>query len=146
MISGKTERMEMVEITGIIPQQHPFVMVGKLLAAGESQTKTSFLIPAENVLVREGYFSASGITENIAQTAAAGMGYASRISGKPVPLGFIAAIKDLRIHELPKAGSEIITEIILVNKVLDISIIKGTVTQENKLLAECEMRIFIKPE
>ncbi len=52
-------------------------MVDTLLSSDGSTARTTFLIRPDNVLVENGVFSAAGLMENIAQTAAAGMGYAS---------------------------------------------------------------------
>ena len=64
--------------------------------------------------------------------------------GLPVALGFIAAIRNLKINVLPNAGQTLRTTVEVVNKVFDITIIKGSVHTGNELIAECEMRIFIQ--
>jgi len=48
------------DILTLIPQKPPFVMVGKLLFSDDDHTKTSFTIPADNVLVIDGKFTEAG--------------------------------------------------------------------------------------
>lgn len=134
------------EILEYIPQREPVVMIDKLLYAGTDKTVSGLLVTANNIFFDNGAFSESGLVENIAQTAAIGMGYLSKQENKKVPVGFIASIKDLKIHQLPVAGDEIVTEVVVTNQVMEVSIVKGVVYMGDALLAECEMRIFVKPE
>lgn len=132
------------EILEYIPQRHPVVMIDKLLYAGADKTISGLLIEKENIFFNNGFLTESGLVENIAQTAAVGMGFMSRQVKKKVPVGFIASIKDLKIFQLPKVGDEIITEVVVTNQVMEVSIVKGIVFLNGEVLAECEMRIFIK--
>ena len=133
------------EIINYIPQRPPFIMVGNLLSATESKLVSSFTIPVNNILVENDYFSESGLVENIAQTAAAGVGYKQLTNNEPINLGYIAAIKSLIIYKLPKVGEEIQTTIEIVNEVIDVTIVKAEIISDANKIAECEMRIFIKP-
>jgi len=139
LISGK-------EILDFIPQRPPVVMIDKLLYAGSDKTISGLLIKPDNIFFNNGFFTESGLVENIAQTAAVGMGFLSKQENKSVPVGFIASIKDLKIHHLPEAGDEITTEVVVTNQIMEVSIVKGVVYKNGVVLAECEMRIFIKPE
>jgi predicted hotdog family 3-hydroxylacyl-ACP dehydratase len=134
------------DILEFIPQRPPVVMIDKLLYAGTDKTISGLLVNENNIFFNAGFLSESGLVENIAQTAAVGMGYLSKQGNKKVPIGFIASIKDLKIHLLPAAGDEITTEVVVTNQVMEVSILKGIVYRNGELLAECEMRIFIKPE
>ena len=59
-------------------------MVDKLLYADETTTRSSFIIPADNVFVMDGIFQEAGLMENMAQTAAARAGYMAKAENKPV--------------------------------------------------------------
>jgi hypothetical protein len=63
----------------------------------------------------------------------------------PVPLGFIGAIKDLEIFELPPIGTVLETEIKLLHQVFDVAIISGIIRSAGKVLVQCEMKIVINP-
>ena len=128
-----------------IPQRPPIVMIGSLLHADESTAITSFEINAENIFVAEGAFQEPGLIENIAQTAAAHAGYYHIEKKLPVPVGFIAAIRNLKILSLPGIGETVITTVTITNRVMDVTIIEGSVSLNENVICSCEMRIFIKP-
>ena len=130
-------------ITALIPQRPPFLMIDKLLYSGETITQTSFLITEENIFVENEEFCEAGLMENIAQTAAARAGYIARLENKPVSVGYIGAVKNLEITSLPKINDKLITEIKIENQVFDVILISGRVCCEDKLVATCEMKIFI---
>lgn len=132
-----------INIQELIPQHPPFVMVGALVYSDDTSARTRFTIAADNILLEDGYLSEAGLTENIAQTAAARSGYEARKTGQPSPVGYIGAIKNLEIFSKPKAGEEILTEIIIENHVFDITLISGKVYHNDQLLAQCQMKIFI---
>lgn len=132
------------DITSIIPQRPPFVMIDKLVSCDETCSNTIFKITEENVLVDDGELSEAGIIENIAQTAAAGLGYVTLQSNTPIVIGYIAAIKNLEIFVQPKVGDIIQTNVTIINQVFDVTIISGSVKCNEILVAKCEMKIFTK--
>jgi len=58
----------------LIPQRAPFVFVDSLIYIDDKTSHGIFKIPSENIFVKSGYYSASGMVESLAQTAAAGTG------------------------------------------------------------------------
>ena len=138
-------------IIPLIPQRPPFVMVGKLLSVNGNSTRSSFCIKENNVFVKNNLFREAGLLENMAQTAALGIGYTAHTENKPVALGFLGAVRDLEIFNLPKVNDELITETEIENKILNVSVISGkvwlVVSQDVlALLAQCEMKVFMKDE
>ena len=130
-------------IIPLIPQKPPFVMVGKLLFTDGVSSRSSFLIEQDNVFVKDNVFQEAGLMENIAQTAALRAGYAAQSENKPVAVGYIGAVSNFEIFELPKAGDEIETEIRVENQIFDVTILSGKVWHQENLLAQCEMKLFI---
>jgi 3-hydroxymyristoyl/3-hydroxydecanoyl-(acyl carrier protein) dehydratase len=130
-------------ILSLIPQRPPFVMVDKLLYADEKSATTSFIISAKNIFVVEGKFREAGLVENMAQTAAARAGHISAAHKKIPQIGYIGDVKNLEIAELPKINDELETEIIIENQVFEVTIISARVKCKEKLIASCEMKIFI---
>ena len=118
-------------------------MVDTLLFSDEKTARTAFCIQPDNVLVENGAFSAAGLMENIAQTAAAGMGSIAAITGQPVSPGYIVSVKNLEINALPRVGDQLITEITIDARVLDIVVISGTITCKGIVIATGEMKILI---
>lgn len=134
-----------IDILSIIPQRPPFVMVDRLISCDdENGTHTTFVVKEDNILVYNNELTEAGLVENIAQTAAAGAGYISQLTGEPISTGYIAAIKNLEVFALPQIGDVIETRVVIINKIFEVTIISGTVECKGILLAKCEMKIFIK--
>jgi predicted hotdog family 3-hydroxylacyl-ACP dehydratase len=127
-----------------IPQRPPMVMVDKLLQSDEVKSETELTVRADNIFVENGVLTAPGLTENMAQTAAARAGFTFVENGEAVKLGFIGAIKNLKIHREPAVGSTLKTEIRELAKVMNILAVKTEIRVENELVAECELKIFIQ--
>jgi len=130
------------EITALIPQRRPMQMIDRLVSVSESGAKGCLFIKEDNVFALRGNLSESALIEFIAQTAAAYTGYNSAVNNTPVKEGYIGAVKNLIVHDLPPVPSEIRSEIEVVNEIVGFTIITGKVYLGNKILAECEMRIL----
>ena len=127
----------------LIPQQPPFVMVGKLLSMDGNRTRSSFRVPEENVFVKNNLFQEAGLLENMAQTAALGIGYVAKKENKSVTVGYIGAVTDLEIFNLPKVDDELITETAIENTILNVTVISGKIWHNEELVAQCEMKVFM---
>jgi 3-hydroxyacyl-[acyl-carrier-protein] dehydratase len=136
--------MKSISVLDYIPQRPPMVMIDELIACDEKTATSSFLIKAGNIFVEDEKFTEPGLIENIAQTAAAMMGYQCALQNAPVPIGFIAAVKDLKINFIPNTASVIETTVTVTNNVMNVSIIEGKVEQSGKILCICEMKILIQ--
>jgi hypothetical protein len=86
------------------------------------------------------------LIENIAQTCATRIGYFNKVNQKEILIGFIGAIKELKIFSLPPVLTEITTEIFIETEIMGFTLIRGKVFSGGNLCAECEMRILIKQE
>ncbi len=143
--------IEGVAISSLIPQKPPFEMVDKLWYNDDTKTISGFSIKENNIFCENGSFSEPGIVENIAQTAALRVGYMVSLmeqKGKKTdpPIGYIGAIKRLNIHKLPKLGEELLTEVVIQQIIFDVTLITGKTTVNGELIADCEMKIFLKKE
>ena len=134
-----------IDIHTLLPQQEPFVMVGCLIQIDEKSFATETLVKAENIFVDEGYLSASGLIENIAQTCAARIGFVNKyILQKGIQIGFISAVRNLEILSLPQVGQTITTKVEVVEEVFGMTLAKATVTCEGETLVTTEMKIALK--
>ncbi len=131
------------QIHTFIPQKEPMIMIGNLVAVAGKKTVTTFLIPEDNIFVLDGLFREPGLIENMAQTAAAGVGYLAKMEKKDPPVGFIGGIRNLNIFSLPPAGSEIRTEVVVEHEVFDATIVNGKIFLHEVLIAEGELKIFL---
>lgn len=134
------------KILTLIPQKPPVVMLDKLFFSDRKRTITGLKIKKENIFCSNNFFREPGIIETIAQTAALRVGYICEQENTPIPLGFIGAVKNLLIYDLPKVDDDIITEINVEQEVFDITLVTGSVKVGDRLIAECEMKIFLKKD
>jgi predicted hotdog family 3-hydroxylacyl-ACP dehydratase len=132
------------DILDLIPQRPPMKMIDVLIAADEKSGRGQLCIQESNLFSENGVLAEPGIIEFIAQTAAAYTGFKNKTINREVSEGYIGAIKNLVIYELPKNGSCIECEIVVENEIVGYTIIAGRVYHNNRLLAECEMRILGK--
>ncbi|MDI1356461.1 MAG: 3-hydroxyacyl-ACP dehydratase [bacterium] len=132
------------EIGAYIPQKAPMVMIDTIEQCEGVTTKTSFRIDANTIFVKDGILHEPGIIENIAQTAAAKAGYEVKKMGKEPLIGFIGAVKDLKIFALPKINDVLETTVVIKTEVMDVTIIDGFSYCNGEKIAECEMKIFIQ--
>ena len=134
------------DILAYLPQRPPFVMIDELLSADEQAIRTIFTIREGHQLVKNSRFTEAGLVENMAQTAASGTGYIARQEGKAAPLGFIGALKNLSVNDLPGIGETIHTEVIFVHQVMNAHIVEAKVSCDNRILATCELKIFLQAD
>jgi predicted hotdog family 3-hydroxylacyl-ACP dehydratase len=120
------------------------VMVGELVQAEANLAVTHFTILPDNVFLVANRLGEPGLVENIAQTVAAMVGYNCCQKNIPVPIGYIAAVKDLKIASLPAEGSVIETTVRITNQVMDVTVVSGKVEQSGKLICSCEMKVVAK--
>lgn len=133
-----------IDIHELLPQQEPFVMVGKLTHFDMEKTVTETTVKEDNIFTENGVFSASGVIENIAQTCAARIGYVNKyVLKKGIQLGFIGAIRNLKLHRCPKVGETIQTSIITIEEIFGMTLVKATVCVNKEILAESEMKIAL---
>ena len=131
-------------ILGLIPQRPPIVMVDSFFGIEENCSYSGLTITSDNIFCEAGKLQEPGIIEHIAQSAAARIGFIYTRQGAQVPLGFIGSVDKLRIYDLPEVGMKLFTEITVVQEVFDITLIAAQVKADEKLIAECRMKIFIK--
>lgn len=134
-----------IDIHDLLPQQEPFVMIGRLTHFDTVRTVTQTDITAGNIFADDGLFSASGLIENIAQTCAARIGYINKyVLKKGIQLGFIAAVRHLEVLELPKVGDTITTTVEVKQELLGMTLAEAQVTCGDKLLVKTEIKIGVK--
>lgn len=136
-------RPEDYDILDLIPQRPPMVMIDRLIYADEKSARGILHISGSNLFCIEDHFQEAGLTEFIAQTAAAFEGYRQVSGHLEVKLGYIGSIKNLIINSLPEINSDIQSEITVENELLGFTIVTGKVIQNASVVAECEMRILV---
>lgn len=136
------EFLRSIDIHTLLPQQEPFVMVGTLIHFEMTKTVTELVVPEDNIFVNDGKFSASGLIENMAQTCAARLGYVNKyILQKGIQIGYIGAIRNMQVYELPNVGDKITTTVNIREEVFGMILADATVKCGDKLLVSTEMKI-----
>ena len=134
-----------IDIHELLPQQEPFVMISSLVRFDMQTTVTETIVSADNMFVEDGVFTAPGIVENIAQTCAARIGYVNKyILKKGIQLGFIGAIRDLKVKDLPKVGDTITTTISVIDSVFGMTLVDAVVLNNGADVASAQMKIAVK--
>ncbi len=132
------------EIKKLIPQREPIVQVDTLFYKKESEACCGLTILPDNIFCQQGHFTEPGLIEHIAQSSAAMSGYSFFRNNQPAPLGFIAEIKKMNIYFCPKIGEKLRTRLTIVSEVENMSLVKAETCVDDKLVAEGQMKIFIK--
>lgn len=134
-----------IDIHELLPQQEPFVMIDSLIYFDQKLTVTETLVKASNLFVDDGQMSATGLMENIAQTCAARIGYINKyILRKNIQLGFIGAVRNFEVRQLPKVGDLLTTHVEVKEEVFGLTLAEATIESKGKILASTEMKIAVK--
>ncbi|MBV8039733.1 pseudouridylate synthase [Bacteroides sp. AN502] len=132
-----------VNVLDLIPQRPPFIMIDCLTHFDPVITSSRFTVRDNNLFFSEGRLLASGLIENIAQTCAARIGYINRLSNEVIKLGFIGAVRNLKIYKTPLAGDTICTTITVKEEVFQMTLVDAVVKLNDETIAEAEMKIAL---
>ncbi len=132
------------KVLQLIPQKAPMVMVDELISSNENFTVSKTYLTKNNIFCSNGFFNEPGLIENIAQTAALRSGYEAMLNNSKPEIGFIGAIKRMKIYALPTDDAVLETKVTILNQLINVLIIRGEITVGNKLFAEGEMNIFLQ--
>ena len=135
--------IDQANITKLIPQRPPILMIDALLEQDDVSTSTSFEVRSDDMFIRDGKLLPEGMLENIAQTAAARAGYYYHQQNATPPLGFIGAITKVEINGQPKIGDVLKTTVSVKSEVFNITLIIGKIERNGEILAQCEMKIVL---
>lgn len=141
------EFLRSIDVHELLPQQEPFVMISRLTQFDMLRTVTETTITENNIFVDNGCFTASGLIENIAQTCAARIGYVNKyILKKGIQIGFIGAIRNLQIHDLPKVNDTITTTVDVQEEIFGMTLANSTVQLGKNILLTGELKIALKKD
>ncbi|PTL33136.1 pseudouridylate synthase [Prevotella sp. oral taxon 376] len=136
-----------IDIHELLPQQEPFVMVDKLTHFDEKKTCTRFAVRQDNLFIEEGRLDACALAENVAQTCAARLGYVNKyILKRAIQIGFIGAIRGMKVFSTPKVGDVLETSIEIVEQIMDLTLVNAIVKVGDKMITTAEMKIALAEE
>ncbi len=134
-----------IDIHSVLPQQEPFVMVGKLVHFELLTSTTETVIKEDNLFVENGCFTPFGIMENMAQTCASRIGFYNKyILEEDVQIGYIGSIKDFVNPGRARVGSLITTTVDVQDEVLGMTLATATVKCHEELIASAQIVLAVK--
>lgn len=143
-----------VDIQNYLPHRAPMLMVDLILNIDSSSVETVFLVEEDNIFVQNNIFIEAGLIENTAQTCSAIVGKKYFFDDNGLEnenvnvIGFISALKNVKINALPNVGDTIITKADLVSKFTGDDYTLCTMScqssAEDQILLECEINLFIQ--
>ena len=133
--------LEKIEITSLIPQRPPFMMVDKILSCDDTDGVTELVVRQDNILLDDSKLSSAGITENMAQSCAARMGCVDRLHNEPIKLGYIGEIKNLKIYRQPLLDEKLTTEIHIMMEYFDMTLASVCTKVDDVVIAEARIKL-----
>ncbi|MDR2125338.1 MAG: pseudouridylate synthase [Prevotellaceae bacterium] len=105
---------------------------------------TTTRVEEDNIFVEDGALTEPGLLENIAQTAAARMGYICKYVDKTgVKIGVIGEIKNLVIKRCPCVGEELTTIVEIVTDIFSTLMVQCKVNVNGTVIAQGSMKISV---
>ena len=131
-----------LDIHAVLPQQEPFVMVGRLVRFALDSSTTETLVGEDCLFVKDGCFSPCGILENIAQTCAARIGFYNKyILERDVQIGYIGAVRDFTVTRVAKAGSLLTTTVDVIEEIFGMTLAEATVRCGDTVIATGRVKL-----
>ncbi|MBP5692503.1 MAG: pseudouridylate synthase [Bacteroidales bacterium] len=132
-----------LSVTSLVPQRPPFLLVDRVLHSSEEDTETVFEIKEDNVFQEDGFLSAAGVMENMAQSCACRMGCRSIDAGNPVKIGVVGAIKNFSLERLPRQGETLHTHVCILEEVFNLTLAGVVVLAGDQTIASCRIKIAV---
>jgi predicted hotdog family 3-hydroxylacyl-ACP dehydratase len=135
-----------IDITDILPQRPPFIMVDRLTYYDPRKAITLYTVREGHFFCAGGKLEEAGLVENIAQTCAARTGYETKccpLGDGAIKIGLIGAIRKMDIRRAPRVGEQLETAIVVVEDVFSTSLVEAKVEIGGEVIATCEMKIFL---
>ena len=136
-----------MDIKKLIPQRSPIMMVDELLCVNGDEATCQLTIRQDNFFIDEdGLMAEPGLIEHIAQSASAFAGYKAFEAGATEPpVGYIGEVKNFHLYNRPSIGDILTTTITMGPEVEGITIIRGETKCNDEIIADTQMKIFVKP-
>lgn len=133
----------LLSITELIPQRPPFLLVDRVLHGSKEDTETVLDIREDNVFLENGFLSAAGVMENMAQSCACSMGCKSIDSASPIKIGVVGAVKNFTLERLPRQGETLHTHVCILEEFFNLSLAGVEVLAGDQTIASCCIKIAL---
>lgn len=118
-------------------------MVDKLLQFETNKVVAGLKVLETNIFVRKGKLTEPGIIEHMAQTVALYTGYQYHIKKQPAPVGYIGAIKEAAIFELPVVGDQLVTTVNVLHDIMGVTLVTASTVCGKNPIAKSEMKTVL---
>jgi len=133
--------LEQIDVTTLLPQQPPFVLIDRLTHFDETVATTTLLVREDNIFADDGRLNPCALVENIAQTCAARLGYINKyIYHRDVCIGFIGAVRNLCVLRAPLVGERLTTSITVREEVMQLTLVDAVVRVGGETVCTAEMK------
>lgn len=135
------------DITSLIPQREPILMVDALTEACDNKATTCLTVRADNMFVDDsGHIEETGLMEHIAQSASALAGYKALQQGATQPpVGYIGEIKKFHCYGRPRIGDTLTTTVAFGMELNGITTITAQTIVHDIVAVETQMKIYVAP-
>ena len=138
------QQFPITDISNLIPQKAPFVMVDSLLDFSNNKVVSSFKIKEDNLFFKDDSLLESGLIENMAQTVALHTGYDFFLKNETAPTGYIGSIKKIDLVKLPILNETITTKVDILHEFNGVTMVAIKVFNiNNEEIASGEMKTVI---
>ncbi|WP_103069766.1 hypothetical protein [Aquimarina sediminis] len=131
-------------ILKLIPQRAPMIMVDSLLYYDAAKVISGLTVTGKNIFVDNDKLTEPGLIEHMAQTVALYTGYHFYINNLQAPEGYIGAIKGVEISKLPSVGNQLETEVVILQEIMDVTLVKGTTRLDGEIIMTAQMKTVLK--
>jgi predicted hotdog family 3-hydroxylacyl-ACP dehydratase len=144
----------LIDIQKYLPHREPMLMVDMIVAINDEFVETVFTLKNNNIFIENNIFAEAGLIENAAQTCSSivAKGFYVDENDQDIEdvevIGFISALKTLKIHSLPHVGDTITTKAVLASTFVTddytLCTMKCETFCKEALLLEGEINLFIQ--
>ncbi len=141
-----------IDIKKFLPHRRPMLMVSTIASIDLDTVTAEFYIAPDCIFSKDNLLSETGLIENAAQACSAivGQSYVETddLEGKGNSvIGYISAIKNVKIFQLPKVGETLVTKATLISRYdtdgMSICTIAGSTFRNGDLIVDCTLNFLI---
>lgn len=136
-------KLRNIDISTLIPQKSPFVMVDELINFSPDKIIAGLTISDDNLFSKDGFFTEPGMVEHMAQSVALHTGCEYFLKNEKAPTGYIGAIKSIEIIKLPKTNTRLQTQVAILQEFMGVTLVKIKVFANEEEIANGEMKTVI---
>ncbi|PIE49005.1 MAG: hypothetical protein CSA39_04950 [Flavobacteriales bacterium] len=142
-MSNFNKNLNEVDVTQLIPQRTPIVMVDALFNYTDKEVTSGLTVKNGNIFLKNNTFREPGLIEHMAQSVALHTGYQYFLKNKPAPTGYIGAIKSVKITTLPQVNDKLVTTVSILHEIMGVTLVKINTAVNNTIIATAEMKTVV---